>query len=566
MHQNQLVFLILLIMPTVARAQNCVSTNLSTSLVGEKVRVELFHNSGLWREEGYYVSPESNFLEDLATPIFAGGLWMGGKNADGFLRLAASMYGWNSETSDYFPGPIKNDGTLNNSLCNDFNRFWTISKAEIEAFQNDFADGQLEGDHLNIKRWPAKGNLFYPSSFGIELPLQDLAPFVDQNKDGVYNPLEGDFPLVKGDQNVWWVFNDMGHVHSESQSDPIGAEIQVLVYTVENTNSTNDYATFYDFTIRKKTPEPLDSFYVALFIDADLGCDYDDYFGCIPEENLAFVYNQDQTDGVLGSNGCSCGYGVATYCEEIPLLGFKLLDGFHNQPSQKIQLSSFVPFISYSFDPAPPCAPFFPPANAQGYYDYMKGWTQCGPMSHGAEGYDYYPANGASTTYAFPDNPADPQGWSMCTIGYHHRDVFTMSFGPVDFELNDKIELSIAVLWVPDVPHPCPDITPLIEAGQLAQAWYNQGTTSTTSSVSDHFNIKVQPNPMTNRTRLVLIEGGQQINSFRLYDSKGKIVRQMNRIKNSMLVLERTGLSSGIYFYQVTTNSGSLQTGKIIVQ
>ena len=40
---------------------------------------------------------------------------------------------------------------------------------------------------------------------------KDLAPFVDVDNDGNYNPLNGDYPKIKGNQSIWWVMNDNGN-------------------------------------------------------------------------------------------------------------------------------------------------------------------------------------------------------------------------------------------------------------------------------------------------------------------------------------------------------------------
>ena len=39
---------------------------------------------------------------------------------------------------------------------------------------------------------------------------RNLAPFVDQKGDGIYDPTEGDYPDIEGDQAIWWVMNDVG--------------------------------------------------------------------------------------------------------------------------------------------------------------------------------------------------------------------------------------------------------------------------------------------------------------------------------------------------------------------
>ena len=98
----------------------------------------------------------------------------------------------------------------------------------------------------------------------------------------------------------------------------------------------------------------------------------------------------------------------------------------------------------------------------------MKGlWKDSTAITYGDNG---YMSGGAPTSYAFPSPPNDPNGWSMCTETLPPGDrMMVIGSGPSDLGPGKAIELTYAFLYVPNVPHPCPDINPLIEAGQEAQ-------------------------------------------------------------------------------------------------
>jgi hypothetical protein len=85
--------------------------------------------------------------------------------------------------------------------------------------------------------------------------------------------------------------------------------------------------------------EPIDSTYFAMWVDADLGCDLDDYVGCDTSRSLMFVYNEDAVDG---QGGCNCPSGANTYCENIPLLGVDYFRGPLNERGKEIGMSSFT--------------------------------------------------------------------------------------------------------------------------------------------------------------------------------------------------------------------------------
>lgn len=52
-----------------------------------------------------------------------------------------------------------------------------------------------------IANWPAHGDVSKGQAYY-------LAPFVDNNNDGDYNPLDGDYPKIKGQQAIYYIYND----------------------------------------------------------------------------------------------------------------------------------------------------------------------------------------------------------------------------------------------------------------------------------------------------------------------------------------------------------------------
>ena len=65
--------------------------------------------------------------------------------------------------------------------------------------QND-PDFEFTEAHIddNVKYWPAKGNPYFVKKYNFELPNtgQGLASFWDEDLDGQYDPLMGDFPMT----------------------------------------------------------------------------------------------------------------------------------------------------------------------------------------------------------------------------------------------------------------------------------------------------------------------------------------------------------------------------------
>ena len=87
---------------------------------------------------------------------------------------------------------------------------------------------------------------------------RNIAPFHDVDGDGEYNYEVGDYPDFNisgddidaelfGDQNLFWVFNDKGNVHTETGAESIGLEIH-QAFGFATDDEINDM-TFYNYKI-----------------------------------------------------------------------------------------------------------------------------------------------------------------------------------------------------------------------------------------------------------------------------------------------------------------------------
>ena len=294
--------------------------------------------------------------------IFAGALWMGGTDVNGQLKLAALRY---RSGNDFWPGPLTvNPGSGNyNPLfpvgdnvirdfgeanidpdqCAAYDQFYTIRKAEVIRFNIYFecnAGITTEGcddiippsnDELNrIYGWPAHGDVSLGQDYF-------LAPYYDRDGDGNYNPDNGDHPWyddilgrddiqcgfdrrisLYGDETHWWVFNDKGNIHTETNGDPIGMEIRAQAFSFA-TNDEVNRMTFYNYELINRGTQTLYDTYFAQYLDADVGNYADDYAGCDVSRGLGYMYNGDLFDE---SDGGKLGYG-----DNPPAIGCDFFEG-----------------------------------------------------------------------------------------------------------------------------------------------------------------------------------------------------------------------------------------------
>lgn len=170
-----------------------------------------------------------------------------------------------------------------------WNRFWKIKKSDIEKLQLDFSDGIIDSAITeDIITWPAKGN-DYTSNIGITLPDRDIAPFYDQDGDGLYNPFKGDFPLpiknYQGDLPEFFAWNSFITITG------LSIEMRRTIYYFDQEDSCSGANTVY---FHVDVYNPVGTFMSGLigtFMDADIANPYNDACGTDVATNTYYFYN-----------------------------------------------------------------------------------------------------------------------------------------------------------------------------------------------------------------------------------------------------------------------------------
>lgn len=360
-----------------AELERCRRAQGSAELSLNNVRARINQGGNMWYDGStahYYVPKDGN-----STAMFCAALWIGGQDENQQLRVAALKFGQSGD--DFWPGPLTVDGnaSVNKSVCDEWDKIYRITKAEVQAFISSFqldAEGKpIAGTYDPstltdaIKNWPGNGNTSLKQS-------KFLAPFYDQNGDGIYSYNDGDYPyydfsgdlcpakikanlpagsrytptptmesdtvnpnygtggkikayggllvdqVLKGDETLWWVFNDKGNAHTESGSEnPIGLEIRAQAFAFTMNNEINNM-TFYSYEIINRSTFTLTNTYFSQWVDCDLGYAQDDYVGCDVERGLGYCYNGTATDGP----------GTGAYSGNPPAVGIDFFQGPYMDP------------------------------------------------------------------------------------------------------------------------------------------------------------------------------------------------------------------------------------------
>jgi uncharacterized Zn ribbon protein len=239
-------------------------------------------------------------------------LWIGGLDENDKLRLAGELY--NLVGHDYWNGPLSVDNgwvSCSETTANQWNKVWKLSAEEIAWHIQHYGDwGYIPTEH--IATWPAHGDINLNQS-------ANLAPFVDVDNDQIYNPMNGDYPLIKGDQCIYFIFNDVKH-HSESNGDSLGLEIHGMAYAFNSTESEAINSTiFVNYKIYNRSNNEYHDTYIGAFADMDIGYFLDDYFATEVQLGAIYQYNGD------GFDEGESGYGSNPPAQAMALLAGPLM-------------------------------------------------------------------------------------------------------------------------------------------------------------------------------------------------------------------------------------------------
>jgi len=297
-----------------------------------------------------------------ATSLFAGSLWIAGVDVNQQLKCAAVRF--RQVGNDYWTGPLTVDGraSITDEVCARWDKIFKITRDQVDEFlshctgekpTSDARYGSLVEDENYtmpsiIKDWPA-----HPTSDDGNVSHY-MAPFYDNDANGEYDPTKGDYPyydilnelchtkiptmdeeiegtmrgsiladqVLKGDQTLWWVFNDKGNSHTESSGQAIGLEIRAQAFGFATNDEINNMS-FYSYEIINRSTYTLTGTYFSPWTDVDLGYGWDDYVGCDVARGLGYGYNGKAVDG----SGEPEAYG-----NQPPALGIDFFQGPYMDP------------------------------------------------------------------------------------------------------------------------------------------------------------------------------------------------------------------------------------------
>lgn len=431
----------------------CNASTTATEIALNNVRALIQTGGDMWWDfkNAQYEIPKGSGK----TALWNGGIWVGGTDVNGQLKLCAVRY--RSGGVDFFTGPLITTGnargTTDIEVCYQYDKHWEVTRYQVEEFREWYHADPAKRERMFrgysipgvILEWPAHAD----ASAGYDFYM---APFFDQNDDGFYNPSDGDYPFYDlddilpcgtsrehrrprlfGDATLWWVYNDRGNVHHESNGEAIGMEFRAQAFEFSTNDAMNDMS-FYNYALINRSTYTLIETYFGIYVDGALGWAWDDFTGCHVSKGVGYFYNGADVDGAgeawaYGANPPAIGVdffegpyqdpnGIddcSSYDEDYNLLcnecilngninGLNFGDGIVD--NERWGMRRFVYYVNSGGVTGDP-------STAPEYYNFLRGyWKDNERMRYGGNAHPAGGATGPITDFMFPGN-SDPCGWGQ---------------------------------------------------------------------------------------------------------------------------------------------------------
>jgi hypothetical protein len=342
------------------------SVDTSTILDANQLGLQV-SNVGLIAYDPVTSSPGLEFQRGTGKfVVFSGAIWLGAK-VDGVPRIAMADY-----STEYTPGPMAG-GTFQ------------PDRPEFHVFKLNAYDTTGTAD------W--------------------MAHAVPQ---GAPTSGSGTKPAYLGSRTTWSAFNDANpakHTNSGGRTAPLGVEVRQTCWASAD-NNLDDHVAFVSWQIRNAGAAILDSMFIGLWGDPDLGGGSDDLIGTDPALDMAYVYNADNDDFVYGSNPPALAW--------VLMQGPRLTPG--SDPSHAWALNTFVGGDD--------------PQTSADTYRFLKGLRR-----DGAAWID--PGTSLPTRFVYTGDPVAGTGW-LQTNETDQR--FMISCGPFTLAPGDSQEVVMAMV------------------------------------------------------------------------------------------------------------------------
>jgi hypothetical protein len=447
--------------------------------------------------------------------IFYAGLFIGGFDENSLLRVS----GYYFSVKDFVFGPVASKYT-GADYINKYNRVWRVNLSDLEYHYFHYNDIGYEMPEV-IQNWPAHGNTENGEA-------SDLAPYYDVNGNGYYDPQNGDFPMIRGDQAIYFIVNDAGGQQATGGLKT-GIEVHGMVYCFNpSIGSVLQQTVFVNYRLINRSNHNYNNFYSGMMCDFDLGNPLNDLVGSDSVLNMVYVYNSVSIDSV-GASSYSVGYSNS------PAQGAMLL----NHPASSIY--GTVGMLNTDED----------------YYSTLLfPEVMINPVGN-------YPTN-----FLFSGFPEEGEGWYLTdtdTLNMIYDPRMFLSSGPFNIGAGSQMCLDYAFPFAVDYGGSnMESLAFLRNKAEALQNWFNyQDFDCYGSSLGvvpfkmEKEIVSVFPNPSDGMIHIGFLSDFSGTATIEVYSTDGKIVQKFETVQLENVVnIEQPGL------YLIVVKSGNKQSVK----
>ena len=509
--------------------------------------------------------------------LFQYSLWIGGVDQENQLHVAANRF--NQVGRDYWMGPLRlDDATIDAEVEQQFEHIWNLKRSQIDEFISNHGNPGYEIPE-DILTWPAHGPEGYAAN---------LAPFVDVNGDGHYNPEDGDYPKILGDQCLFFIFNDSYAAHTESGGEKLGLEVHAMVYAYDTPdNESLDNTVYFHYEMFNRSNNTYRNTYLGLWNDWDVGYGWDDYVGCNVRHSACYGYNALPVDGtgepeaygenppvqlctvLAGPYMDSDGIDNPAYSGDCESSSAYFSVNFGNTivDDERLGMTGFMYHNNGSGDNADP-------EEASHYYDFMRGiWKNGIRMRYGGNAFAGGDVVGPECHYMFPGetDPCNygtdgllPNGgynmdgkyWTEEEVGNAPSDRRGLaSVGAFTFQSGamQPLDFAMTTVWKTEDQTALERVEPSIKE-VMDRFWDDYGLAVAEHPLQGESLLKVYPNPSEGTT---IVEGSGKL---MVVNTLGQVVLTRNVDEQTTLTLP-----AGLYFIRIEGEKG-VSVNKLVVK
>jgi hypothetical protein len=310
--------------------------------------------------------------------VFAGGLWLGA-TVDSTVRTVVSEY-----SQEYGPGAMVGT-TFDDPTRPEYRTYKMVrytNASDSTHLEREANEAAIEDPlvHHSWSEYMAGAAPFGAPTRTYRLPITETANSTDS--------VDIVGPDVTGDMMLWAVYNDAdpdNHTNDAGNSPPLGVEIQQSTFAFNRQGALGNVV-FLRWMIINKGGQQLDSMFVSIWSDTDLGGAADDLVGVDVPLSLGYTYNSTNNDQLYGGAPPAVGYdffqGPRYLVSDTSPAGL-----------EPLPMTSFNKYINGT-----------DPTSTSDTYNYMNGF-----LPDGSEVID--PTTGLPTKFFHPGDPTTGSGW-----------------------------------------------------------------------------------------------------------------------------------------------------------